>query len=55
MLGKYLACCFSAAAATCLLTSSSLAYTGQEFGSRAKITIDASRNRVEGSSWNHHR
>ena len=40
MLSKYVACCCFTAIATCLLASSSLAYTGQELASKAKITID---------------
>jgi|ERR1700756_3033982 uncharacterized membrane protein YkoI len=43
MLGKYLACSLFIAAATCLLANGSLAYTGQELASKAKITIDEAR------------
>jgi uncharacterized membrane protein YkoI len=43
MLGKYLACCFFTAAAMCVLANSSLAYTGQELASKAKITIEEAR------------
>jgi uncharacterized membrane protein YkoI len=43
MLSKYLACCLFTAAATCLLTNGSLAYTGQGLASKAKITIDEAR------------
>jgi hypothetical protein len=43
MLSKYLACYCFTAIATCLLASSSLAYTGQGLASKAKITIDEAR------------
>ena len=43
MLSKYVACCGFTAIATSLLASSSLAYTGQELASKAKITIDEAR------------
>jgi uncharacterized membrane protein YkoI len=43
MLSKYLACYCFTAIATCLLASSSLAYTGQGLASNAKITIDEAR------------
>jgi uncharacterized membrane protein YkoI len=43
MLSKYLAYCLFTAAATCLLTNGSFAYTGQELAIKAKITIDEAR------------
>jgi len=43
LLSKYFACYCFAAIATCLLASSSLAYTGQGLASKAKITIDEAR------------
>jgi len=43
MLSNYLACCLFTAAATCLPTNGSFAYTGQGLESKAKITIDEAR------------
>jgi hypothetical protein len=39
MLGKYLACCFFTAAATCLLANGAFAYTGQELVKRPKSPL----------------